>query len=189
MAEELYQFLAQRRSASILIEPAPAGKDLEDILQVACTVPDHGALKPYRFIVVSGEAREAFGKALIDTTIEHKGADLDDSLQKKVASKAFVAPMQILVFYSPVESRKIPEWEQKATAACTGYALVLAANAKGYGAVWKSFAFDPGAAFQAYAKMKDGEEFLGWVNIGTEKDHTRHGRSPVNLAEFAEIRR
>ncbi|RYZ59568.1 MAG: nitroreductase, partial [Proteobacteria bacterium] len=47
-----YEFLWKRRSASILHDPKPGRHEIEQILNIAATAPDHGNLKPYRFVIV-----------------------------------------------------------------------------------------------------------------------------------------
>ncbi|WP_141732563.1 nitroreductase family protein [Oligoflexus tunisiensis] len=183
-ASEIYSFLAQRRSSSVLVEPRPDRDTVEKILQVGGTVPDHGSLKPYRFVVVEGEGRETFADALVNAGLEAKGS-LEEKKQAKLKSKAYAAPMQIVIIFSPKENEKIPEWEQMASASCTGYAMVLAANALGFGAVWKSFAFDPGSLMTRTFQLQARERVLGWVNIGTEKERERSSRSPLDLKKFA----
>ena len=183
-ASDFYQFLAQRRSASVLVEPYPDRSAVEKILQVGGTAPDHGALKPYRFIVISGDGRDKFAHAMVNAGLEAKGS-LDEKKQAKLKSKAFAAPMQIVIVFSPKEDDKIPEWEQMAAASCTGYALVLAANSLGFGAVWKSFGFKEGSVMKELFQLQRNERILGWVNVGTEKDRERSARTPLDLKKFA----
>ena len=56
--------LLSRRSAGPLQEPAPDGADLDLILDAGLRAPDHGRLRPWRFVVIRGEARLAFGEKL-----------------------------------------------------------------------------------------------------------------------------
>ena len=51
----LDQLLA-RRSVGPLQEPAPQGADLDLILDAGLRAPDHGRLKPWRFVVIRGDA-------------------------------------------------------------------------------------------------------------------------------------
>jgi nitroreductase len=167
--ESFYTFLARRRSASILHDPAPSREEQELILNVAASVPDHGRLMPYRFVVFEGEGRERLGEGLVNAARENRKDPVDESLAHKIKAKAYAAPLQVLIVYSPVVSEKVPAWEQMSAASCTGYALVLAANALGYGAVWKSFAYDTGSELRSLIRLQKDERVLGWVNIGTEQ--------------------
>ena len=55
--------ILQRRSAAGLRAPGPTREQLALLLRAATTVPDHGMLQPYRFVIVEGEARTVFGAA------------------------------------------------------------------------------------------------------------------------------
>ena len=48
-------FLMTRRSAGTLAAPGPSRAQLDQLLQAAGTVPDHGRLRPFRFAVIEGE--------------------------------------------------------------------------------------------------------------------------------------
>ncbi len=181
---DLANFLGERRSASILAEPKPDQADVERILQIAGTVPDHGSLKPYRFVVVQGESREQFANSLVNAYEEVRG-QTEEPLRAKLKAKAYAAPLQIILIFSPIDSAKIPAWEQMAAAACTGYACDLAANALGFGAVWKNFAYEPGSDMKNLFRLQPHEKVLGWINIGTETQRQQSSRSPMDLKKHA----
>jgi nitroreductase len=162
-------FLLNRRSAGLIIEPGPDHAAIEQMLSVALTVPDHGRLTPYRFVVVEGPSRELFAAALLESAHAAlaSGQAIGEQQAAKIRQKAFAAPVLILIVASPKASEKIPEWEQLVTAGCTGYAITLSAQALGFGAVWKSFAYGSGRAVRELLRMSDRESLLGWVNVGT----------------------
>ncbi|VFS56883.1 Putative NAD(P)H nitroreductase ydjA [Kluyvera cryocrescens] len=58
------ELLVNRRSASRLAEPAPAGEQLQNILRAGMRAPDHGTLQPWQFVIVEGEGRERFSQLL-----------------------------------------------------------------------------------------------------------------------------
>ncbi|MGB7051313.1 MAG: nitroreductase [Acidimicrobiales bacterium] len=146
---------------------APDDADLTAILEVATTVPDHGSLRPWRFAVVRGPARDRFGDALVAGLHEQRGSDLPDAVVAKMHQKAFAAPACVALIASPDVGANVPVWEQEASAACTGYAIVLAAQALGYGAIWKSAATVDAPAVRAFFALSEHERLLGWVNLGT----------------------
>ena len=57
----MLELITSRRSAPALTTPAPTDEQLRAILAAGASVPDHGRLRPYRFVVVAGEARRRFG--------------------------------------------------------------------------------------------------------------------------------
>src|ERR1700761_327713 len=60
--------LLRRYSGRTLIEPAPDEAALGLIFASAVRAPDHGRLRPWRFIVIGTEERAAFGELLADHT-------------------------------------------------------------------------------------------------------------------------
>ncbi|HVW81138.1 MAG TPA: nitroreductase [Mycobacteriales bacterium] len=173
------EVILSRRSIASLTEPAPEGAELDGILAAATTVPDHGSLKPWRFVVVRGAGRVAFGEALAAAAAHHV-ADLPEAAQEKLRKKAFLAPLLVAVIASPQPSPKVPEWEQVASASCCGYAIALAAHALGFGAVWKSANYLSGPSLTDVFGLADTERLLGWVAIGTPvKDDPRPPNEPV----------
>lgn len=178
----LLDLVLSRRSAPVLKEPGPTHAELAQILKAAGTVPDNGGLRPYRFVVVEGEGRAVFGDALAQTAAEHRpnmpAAGLD-----KIRAKAFRSPTLVALIASP-RSEKIERWEQLATAACAGYAVVLAAYALGIGANWKSVPFTRGAALARVLGLADGEEMFGWIHLGRASEEVAPApRAPLLLAD------
>ncbi|MET0458824.1 MAG: nitroreductase [Ilumatobacteraceae bacterium] len=162
--------LLTRRSTPVLHPPGPGEAEIEALLQAAASVPDHGSLRPWRFVVVVGDAREAFGDALADAAREHQPDATEDTLDR-IRAKAFLAPALIAVA-ARITAGKVPEWEQVASASCAGYAITLAAHQLGLGAIWKSSPYHDGAALRAVLDLTAADRFLGWVNVG----HTDPGR-------------
>ena len=62
------QLLKTRRSVKPieLKGPGPSAAELDTLLTIASRVPDHGKLKPWRFIVFEGEARLKAGEIIAD---------------------------------------------------------------------------------------------------------------------------
>jgi len=160
------RFLLERRSAGDLDFPGPSAEQLATLIQAAATAPDHGSHMPYRFVVVQGEGRDAFGEALAAAAAEAR-PDVPAEAFAKVKKKAFKAPACVVVICSPKLGGKAELWEQQATAACAGFAIVLAATALGLGAVWKSTPHVAGRRLAEVLGLTDGEQVLGWINVGT----------------------
>jgi nitroreductase len=159
------------RLSAVRPEPEPGGgaptpDDLRSILATATTVPDHGDLRPWRFAVCTGGGRDRFADALVAGLLEARGGDLPDAVVAKMRNKAYAAPCSVQLIASPDPTSNVEEWEQVASAACTGYAVVLAATGLGYGAVWKSAAVLGTAPVRALFDLAPTESLLGWVNIG-----------------------
>ncbi|HUY67209.1 MAG TPA: nitroreductase [Acidimicrobiales bacterium] len=169
---------------------APDGRALAKILETATTVPDHGGLRPWRFAVITGAGRDRFGDAMVAGLHAVRGANLPDAMVAKMRGKAHAAPCAVMVIASPRLESNVPEWEQMASASCTGYAMVLAGTALGLGAVWKSAAVLDTAPVRALFALDEHERLLGWVNLGAPAEPSRgkgQGGDEASLGELVTV--
>jgi nitroreductase len=168
------ELLLARRSAPALVEPPPSEAELETILHAATTVPDHGTLRPWRFVVVTGDARKRFGDALA-ASVRQARPDSPPEALVKPRLKAFVAPLFVVIVFSPRDDGKTPEWEQMISAGLTGYAMLLAAEALGLAAGWKSSHHLKGDDLRELLHLGPDERILGWINLGHMPDKVAAG--------------
>jgi len=58
--------LLTRESALKLDAPGPNEADLDTMFQSAVRAPDHGRLRPWRFVLIEGAKRERLGEVMAD---------------------------------------------------------------------------------------------------------------------------
>jgi nitroreductase len=63
------ELLLSRQSANLLQEPAPDGAELDLILDAGLRAPDHGRLRPWRFVLIRGEQRQAWADRLAEAAL------------------------------------------------------------------------------------------------------------------------
>ncbi len=158
------QLLINRRSASRLDEPAPAGDALENILNAGLRAPDHGALQPWRFTIVSGEGRERFSQ-LLESIARQEGSD--EKAIAKAAKAPFRAPMIITVVAHCEESVKVPRWEQLISAGCAVMAMQMAALAQGFNGIWRSGAWTENEQVRQAFGCRPQDAIVGFLYLGT----------------------
>lgn len=169
--------LLTRRSARALTEPAPDAGALELIFASAVRAPDHGRVRPWRFVVVRGAARQRFGGLLADhlqRTHPQTGAE---SLQRERA-KALRAPLIVVVAARCNAQVKVPVSEQLLATAAAAHAIMLAANALGFGAMWKTgaAAYDP--AVRAGLGLLPEDAIVGFIYLGTAAEGAQAAPAP-----------
>src|SRR5690606_42110714 len=54
--------LLNRVSVTRLVEPAPSAEQLQLMFRAALRAPDHGQLRPWRFLTIEGQARDTLGE-------------------------------------------------------------------------------------------------------------------------------
>ncbi len=157
--------LMTRRTATRLVEPGPTTEQLAVILSAATTAPDHKMLRPWRFVVVRGEARATLATAIAEAA--QAVGTLPEPVVRKAAGKATRSPALIAVVAARVQS-KVPVGEQDASAAAAAQNICLAAHALGLASAWKSVPLLDSAQVRAGFGLADGEELVGWVELGTQ---------------------
>ena len=141
-----------RTSALKLGEPGPSREDLQQIIAAGARAPDHGRLRPWRFVVVETAARERLGEAMA-AVLRAKRPDANVAQLDAERAKVMRAPT-IIVVAARIAKGKIPEIEQVVAVGAAVQNMFLAANALGYGAMWKT----GGAAYDANVKLALGLE-------------------------------
>jgi nitroreductase len=164
----LRDYLLTRRSVGMafLKEPGPTAAELEDMLTIATRVPDHGKITPWRLVVITGDARQKAGAKLAEIAARNN-PELDEAGLEIERQRFLPAPLTVGVISSPQDHPKVPELEQLLSAGNVAFNLVHAAHALGFAASWVTrwYAFDAEAA--AMLGARDGERFVGFVQIGT----------------------
>ena len=159
--------LLTRESALKLESPGPAEADLEVMFQSALRAPDHGRLRPWQFVVVPEGQREAFGGLLADSMARRNPAASADELARE-RGKAMRAPVIVVAAAKLAKGHKIPEIEQLLSAGAAVQNIMLAANARGYGAMWKTGAPAYDAAVKQALGIAPESEIVGFLYLGTQ---------------------
>jgi nitroreductase len=147
---DLLEGIQSRVSAVKLGAPGPSRDHLDQILRAGMRAPDHGRLKPWRFVVLEGEQRAKLADAMADM-LRRKAPQATQAQLDAERAKPMRAPT-IVVVAARIAKGKIPEIEQIASVAAGVQNMFLVAHALGYGAMWKTGA----AAYDAEVKTALG---------------------------------
>jgi nitroreductase len=159
--------LGTRASAVRLVEPAPSEALLTAALRAAVRAPDHGMLRPWRFLLVRGAARDRLGEVLAESLARREPGAAPETLEKE-AKKPLRAPLIVVVVAKvQPDHPKIPEVEQVVSAGSAAQNLMLAFHAEGFGCMWRtgSPAYDP-AVKRAFG-IEAHDHIIGLIYVGT----------------------
>jgi len=165
MVAEVLSALETRRSARKLTEPGPTQEQLERILRVGVNAPDHGRLRPWRFVVVTAQARLGLGDLLARLLKEKiPGATAEQLAAER--NKVLRAPC-IIAVAARLSGTKIPEIEQILSAGAAAENIFLAARALGFGVMWKTgdAAYNP--QMKRYLGLVPEDHIVAFLYIGT----------------------
>ncbi|HUB49777.1 MAG TPA: nitroreductase [Acetobacteraceae bacterium] len=179
------ELLLSRESALKLESPGPDRAALDAIFQSAVRAPDHGRLRPWRFVVIPEEKRAAFG-ALMADCMRRREPDATDEMLQREHGKAMRAPVIVVAAARVQRGHKIPEVEQMAAAAAAAQNIMLAANALGYGAMWKTGAPAYDATVKQALGLAADDDILGFMYLGKQVGGGIQAPRP-NADEFVSV--
>jgi nitroreductase len=167
---DVFEAIFARRSTGRLTDPAPSPDELRRILTAAAAAPDHGSLRPFRFVVLRGEGKDRFGQVLASAyraRCQARGVDPVPEKEEKERTKLGRAPLVVVVAAVRVPSDKIPFEEQEDAAAAAVQNLLLAATGLGYGSMWRTGdpAYDDNV--KAALGLSADDAIVGFVYLGT----------------------
>lgn len=176
------QLLLERVSSPRLIEPAPSHEQQQIIFSAALRAPDHGQLRPWQFLMVEGEAREKLGDIFVKIA-KADDANMSDEECARTKNLPMRAPLLVVAIAKIMESPKVPETEQIISAGIAAYAMLLAADALGFGGVWRTGAMAYHKEVKKALGVKPGDHIVGYLYIGTP-ERARKIREPLLVEDY-----
>lgn len=152
--------------ANLLEAPAPSDEDLQTMINAAVTAPDHGGLRPWRFVIIHGEALEKLGDVFREAAKLQK-PDCTEAELEGARQKALRAPLVIAVVATIKEHPKVPPHEQMLSAGAAAQNLQLAANALGYGSIWLTGPFATDEHVCRSLGLVPSDRIAGFIYLGT----------------------
>lgn len=150
---ELFEAIHGRRSQGEVKPDAVPRETIEKLLSAAVQAPNHYKVRPWRFVVLTGEGRNKLGDVMAASQMDRQ-PDLPQVAFDKTRSLPLRAPVVIAAGVDKPSEEKVIEIENVCAAAAACQNILLAAQALGLGAKWRTgeWARDP--------KVK---EFLGFA--------------------------
>lgn len=149
-------------SARRLVPPGPTLAEIDTIVRAALTAPDHGGLRPWRFIHIGDADRPALADLF---------ASVSDRDPGRARDKAMHAPclLAVVARLQP-DHTAVPLREQYASVGAAIAHLLLAANALGYGAIMLSGERTRAPQLLSALGLTGNEELMGFASIGTPSE-------------------
>ena len=162
------ELLTNRASNGKLTEPAPDEESLRIAFEAASRAPDHAGLHPVRVRIIRGAARQRLGE-LMAAAAQRGNPQLSAEELEKTRAKALRAPLILVVAAALKPHPKVPAVEQTLTAGTAAHAILLALQARGYAAIWRTGA----PAYEPEVKralgFADGDAIVGFLYAGTPR--------------------
>ena len=105
-------------------------------MEAGLRVPDHGALTPWRIVVITGEKRKMIDEEVIFPEFNNLNPDASSENQLIEKTRLQRADVVLAVVSSPIEHKKITSWEMQLSAGAVCTTLLYAAQSLDYAAQW-----------------------------------------------------
>jgi len=175
----LVDLLSSRRSVAPrkLALPGPTDTEVERMLQAALSGPDHGALRPWRFIDFPTTTRPLLADAFVAEKRRREPLPSELDLQR-AREHALVPPALLGFVVRPVRQSTVPLREQWLAAGAALGNFLNAAHLLGYGAMVLSGERCNDVPLQRALGVEPDEQLVGFVSIGTIANAARATERP-----------
>jgi nitroreductase len=161
----VFETIRARRSMGKMTEEAPSREMVEAIIEAGTWAPNHHLTEPWRFVVLEGSARNAVGEVMgaVDAA-RQEDPDKAASAAASAAKKPLRAPYVVAIGVEPDPTA--PEIEEISAVAAAAQNMLLAAEALGLAAIWRSgwLAFTP--EVRDHLGLSAQGKVLGFIYLG-----------------------
>jgi nitroreductase len=146
--------------------PDPLPRELiEKLLAAAVQAPNHFRVRPWRFIVLSGQARNRLGEVMAQALLQRHPDSTELELNVERA-RPLRAPVLIAVGVDKPGEPKVVEIENICAAAAAVENLLLAANALGLGAMWRTGPAAREPKVKQFLGLAPDQDLIAFVYVG-----------------------
>jgi nitroreductase len=138
---------------------------IEKLLQAGNQAPNHYKVRPWRFIVLTGNARNKLGDVMAASQHDRM-PDAPKEAFDKTRTLPLRAPVIIAVGVDlPVET-KVLEVENLSAASAACQNILLAAHALGLGAIWRTGDWARDVKVKEFFGFKMDQHIAGFIYVG-----------------------
>ncbi len=148
------------------VKPDPVPRELiEKLLAAAVQAPNHFRVRPWRFIVLTGEARQRLGDAMAEAHKRRHPESTEAELNVERA-RPLRAPVLIAIGVDKPAEPKVVEIENICAAAAAAENILLAANALGLGAMWRTGHAATEPEVKCFLGLEPDQHLIAFIYVG-----------------------
>jgi nitroreductase len=168
---DLIEAIFSRQSIA-KVKPDPVPKPIiEELLSAAVQAPNHHRVRPWRFVVFTGDARKQLGEIFAQAK-KKRDPETPDSVLQVERERPLRAPLLIAVGVEKPVEPKVIEVENICAAAAATQNILLASQAFGLGIKWRTgpAAYDPDV--KRFLGFEPDQHLIAFLYIGfVEGEH------------------
>jgi nitroreductase len=162
---DVFEAIHSRHSQGT-VKPDPLPREMiEKLLDAAVQAPNHYKVRPWRFVVLTGEGRNRLGDVMAASQHERHPEFSHDVLDK-TRVLPLRSPVVIAVGVDRPSEAKVLEIENVCAAAAAIENLLLAAQAMRLGAKWRTGEWSRDAKVKRFLGFESDQHLIGFIYIG-----------------------
>lgn len=184
-AGEFRTLVAARRNFTLrrLHAPGPDDAALARIVEAAAHAPDHGLLRPWRFVLIPDQRRADLGEVFA-AALAGRDPGCDEEALASARDKAFRAPcLLVAILRDDAGSKTIPVAEKLVSLGCALQNLLLAAVAEGFATGLASGAAMDSPGMRRLLRLAPQESAICFIGVGSAAN-AKPPRSTPDAADY-----
>lgn len=174
---DVFEAITNRHSQG-KVKPDPLPRELtEKLLDAAVQAPNHYKVRPWRFVVLTGEGRNKLGEVMASSQRD-RYPDLPPEAFDKCRALPLRAPVLITVGVDKPSEPKVLEIENVCAAAAACENLLLAAQAMGLAAKWRTGEWARDTKVKEFLGFEADQHIIAFLYIGYPEFVAEHPPRP-----------
>ena len=147
------------------------------MLDAAVQAPNHFKVRPWRFVVLTGDALHRLGDAM-SVSLRERHPEFPQEAFDKAHNTPLQAPVVIAVGVDKPTETKISEIENIAAVSAAIQNLLLAAEAVGLGSKWRTGEWATDVKVKEFLGFQADQHLIGFVYLGYPDVTSEHPARP-----------
>ncbi len=138
---------------------------IEKLLDAGNDAPNHHKVRPWRFVVLTGDGRKKLGDVMAASQSARQ-PDLPPETFDKTRALPLRAPVVIAVGVDKPAEARIVELENYAAVSAACQNILLAAHALGLGAIWRTGEWAGNSKVKEFLGFAPDQHVAGFIYVG-----------------------
>jgi nitroreductase len=162
---DVFEAIYNRHSIGRVKQDPVPREIIEKLLSAGAQAPNHYKVRPWRFVVLTGEGRNRLGEVMAASTAEHHPEFPPEALDKCRATP-LRSPVVIAVGVDKPMEPKVLEIENISAASAAVQNILLAAHALGLGAKWRTGEWARDAKVKEFLGFTPDQHLVAFIYLG-----------------------
>ncbi len=162
---ELFETIHNRQTQGKVKPEALPREVIEKLLSAAVQAPNHYKVRPWRFVVLTGQGRDKLGDTMAASQSDRK-PDLPPEALDKTRALPLRAPVVIAVGVDKPSEEKVLEIENISAVSAACQNILLAAHGLGLGAIWRTGEWARDTKVKEFLGFAPDQHIVGFIYFG-----------------------